>query len=179
MNAKEIIEWVKKQKIDSSNNESIYNFVLELQGKIMELDFDLPKGTVPIGYAGSTSIMNGTGIYQTVDYITKGSNGKYGFINDVADNILNYKYFDEHGKSQTLWTSIDSVLPNGYVDIIFKGGKNGDIRSTQCFGDLLCLNDFVSEQYFKHNGSGNVLFILTDTARNDSTVASSAGSYKF
>lgn len=95
MNAKEIIEWVKSQNIKPSSDEAICNFVLELQKKIEKLDFNLPEGTVPLGYAGSIKD-KGTGIFKTVGFITEESNGKYGFINDVADNILNYEYFDEH-----------------------------------------------------------------------------------
>lgn len=52
MNAKEIIKWVENQKVDTSNSNGVYNFISELQDKIMELDFNLPKEFVLIGYSG-------------------------------------------------------------------------------------------------------------------------------
>lgn len=103
----------------------------------------------------------------------KNNDGKLCFINNSAENILNYEYFDEHGQSQTLWNSIDAVLPEGYVELIFKG-ENYNVegkRLTECYPGTMCLNDFVSKQYFLHNGSGDVSFIFTDSARADSTAA--------
>ena len=55
--------------------------------------------------------------------------------------------------------------------VIFGGSNATGSRSPECFSGIKCLNDFVSEQYFLHNGSGDVTFLFTDTAMSDSTAA--------
>ena len=67
MNAKDIITWVESQVVDISNEQNIIKFVSDLENKIMELNFNLPDNTKAIGYAGSTSSLEGTGIYRTID----------------------------------------------------------------------------------------------------------------
>lgn len=168
MNAREIIEWVETQIVDVSNEQSVKSFVVELQNKINELDFSLKDGTIPIGYAGS---IESTGIYKTIELFTQNSGGKYGFINNVADNILNYKFIDSSNKEHSLWNAIGTVVGEDNVDLIFNGSKATGSRSPECFAGITCLNDFVSEQYFLHNGSGNVTFLFTETAKVDSTAA--------
>ena len=167
MNSKDIITWVESQKVDYSNEQSIIKFVSELEGKIMQLDFNLPVGTKAIGYSGST-VKNGTGIYKTIEIFTQNSNGEYGFINNVADNILNYTYEDSTGVDHSLWNALVQTVGADNTRIIFEGSKVSGIRSPECFSGIKCLNDFVSEQYFSHNGSGNVVFLFTDTAQSDS-----------
>jgi hypothetical protein len=168
MNSKDIITWVELQKVDFSNEQSIIKFVSELEGKIMQLDFNLPFGTKAIGYSGST-VKGGTGIYKTIDIFTQNSNGEYGFINNVADNILNYTYKDSTGVEHSLWNALEQTVGLDNTRIIFGGSKTSGVRSPECFSGIKCLNDFVSKQYFLHNGSGNVIFLFTDTAQRDST----------
>lgn len=113
MNAKDIITWVESQVVDISNEQNIINFVSDLQNKIGELNFNLPDGTKAIGYAGSTNSIEGTGIYKTIDIFTQNSNGEYGFINNVADNILNYKYKDSVGIEHSLWDAMEQTVGIG------------------------------------------------------------------
>ena len=171
MNAKDIITWVESQVVDISNEQNIINFVSDLQNKIGELNFNLPDGTKAIGYAGSTNSIEGTGIYKTIDIFTQNSNGEYGFINNVADNILNYKYKDSVGIEHSLWDAMEQTVGIDNTRVIFGGSNATGSRSPECFSGIKCLNDFVSEQYFLHNGSGDVTFLFTDTAMSDSTAA--------
>ena len=171
MNAKDIITWVESQVVDISNEQNIINFVSDLQNKIGELNFNLPDGTKAIGYAGSTNSIEGTGIYKTIDIFTQNSNGEYGFINNVADNILNYKYKDSVGIEHSLWDAMEQTVGIDNTRVIFGGSNATGSRSPECFSGIMCLNDFVSEQYFLHNGSGDVTFLFTDTAMSDSTAA--------
>ena len=171
MNAKDIITWVESQVVDISNEQNIIKFVSDLENKIMELNFNLPDNTKAIGYAGSTSSLEGTGIYRTIDIFTQNSNGEYGFINNVADNILNHAYKDSTGVKHSLWDALEQTVGLENTRVIFNGSNAAGFRSPECFSGIKCLNDFVSEQYFFHNGSGNVIFLFTDTAMSDSTAA--------
>lgn len=131
MNAEEIIKWVEVQpNMSSSDEKTISEFVKNLQNKILELDFNLPDGRIALGYAGSLGDDgNKTGMFRTIDVIT--GDGRYGFINDVGDNILNYKYIDSIGDEVTLWDAIAKKTNPLTANIILNGAKDA---SAQCQG---------------------------------------------
>ena len=87
MNAKDIITWVESQVVDISNEQNIIKFVSDLENKIMELNFNLPDNTKAIGYAGSTSSLEGTGIYRTIDIFTQNSNGAVSYTHLTLPTI--------------------------------------------------------------------------------------------
>lgn len=140
MNAKEIIEWVEAQPNISLNEKSISEFVKNLQNKILELDFTLPDGKIALGYAGSLGKSSGnTGIFRTIDVIT--ADGKYAFINDVGDNILNYKYINPAGEKLTLREAIaqktNPIIANRIVNGEILASGN---RLVECYPGTMCLN---------------------------------------
>lgn len=148
LSTNDIIMWIDNW---ASNNphpqkDGISLFAKNLNEQIAKMDYKVPNGGTVIGYAGKINENDGkTAIFHTVESAVKNNDGKLCFINNSAENILNYEYFDEHGQSQTLWNSIDAVLPEGYVELIFKGGNYNveGKRLTECYPGTMCLMRFV------------------------------------
>lgn len=78
------------------------------------MNFKLPDETSAIGYAG---IIGDTGIFKTVENICNNSNGEYGFINNVAENILNTSVIDAAGNEVTLWDKVIKVVGEKYCPL--------------------------------------------------------------
>lgn len=103
----------------------------------------------------------GTGIFKTVEDLTKNSDGAYCFINNAADNILNDDKFN---------IALNEAVGSKSAGYILGGAWNGDTRSKYSFGDTLSLNDLVSDNFMKNNAKGDVYLLIADNARMDSTL---------
>lgn len=150
----------------ASNNphpqlDDISLFAKNLNEQIAKMDFKVSNGGTVIGYAGKTSGNDGkTAIFHTVESTVKNNGGNLCFINNSAENILNNEEFKKSLKAAV----------NDYYDDIIGGKWDGDIRSKYSFGDNLSLNDFVSDNFMLNNAKGNVILLITDNARYDSTL---------
>ena len=157
----DIITWIENWAKNNPNptEADIATFAKNLNNKMLKLDYKVTNGGTVIGYAGKLDD-GGTGIFKTVENLTKNSNEAYCFINNAADNILNNTDFQE-----ALRTAVDD-----YYDTIMGGTWNVNNRSKYSFGDTLSLNDLVSDNFMKNNAKGNVYLLIVDNARMDSTL---------
>lgn len=158
----DIIDWIEDwtNKNPNPTKADIEVFAKNLNVKMLKLDFKVPNGGTIIGYAGKLDD-EGTGIFKTVENLTKNSNGKYCFINNSADNILNDDKFNIALNEAVGEKNASDILGGTWVD---------DMRSKYSFGNTLSLNDLVSDNFMKNNAKGDVYLLITDNARTDSTL---------
>lgn len=163
LSTNDIIMWIDNW---ASNNphpqeDDISLFAKNLNEQIAKMDYKVSNGGTVIGYAGKINVSDGeTAIFHTVEYTVKNNDGKLCFINNSAENILNNEEFKKSLKAAV----------NDYYDNIIGGKWDGDVRSKYSFGDNLSLNDFVSDNFMLNNAKGNVILLITDNARYDSTL---------
>ena len=162
LNTDDIINWINEWSINNPepSKSDIEQFARALNEKMLKLDYKVSNGGTVIGYAGKLDD-GGTGIFKTVEDLTKNSDGAYCFINNSADNILNSKEFN---------TALHKAVGDAYFNDIVGGAWDGNNRSKYSFGDTLSLNDLVSDNFMKNNAKGNVYLLIADNARMDSTL---------
>ena len=158
----DIITWIENWAKNNPNptEADIATFAKNLNNKMLKLDYKVTNGGTVIGYAGKLDD-GGTGIFKTVENLTKNSNEAYCFINNAADNILNDDKFN---------IALNEAVGPKSAGYILGGAWNGDTRSKYSFGDTLSLNDLVSDNFMKNNAKGNVYLLIADNARMDSTL---------
>ena len=158
----DIITWIENWAKNNPNptEADIATFAKNLNNKMLKLDYKVTNGGTVIGYAGKLDD-GGTGIFKTVENLTKNSNEAYCFINNAADNILNDDKFN---------IALNEAVGPKSAGYILGGAWNGDTRSKYSFGDTLSLNDLVSDNFMKNNAKGDVYLLIADNARMDSTL---------
>lgn len=123
---REIISWLEKRNgmYTDATDAELAKFADELNDEIGRLNFDLPEGCTALGYAGS---VDGIGVYKTIENIADNSSGKYGFINNVAENIVNDDEFTSRlssiaaPDSVSLPASSPAISTPGRISINFQG----------------------------------------------------------
>ena len=157
-----IVSWIENWTNNNPNptETDIAIFAKDLNNQMLKLNYKVTNGGTVIGYAGKLDD-GGTGIFKTVEDLTKNSDGAYCFINNSADNILNSKEFN---------TALHKAVGDAYFNDIVGGAWDGNNRSKYSFGDTLSLNDLVSDNFMKNNAKGNVYLLIADNARMDSTL---------
>lgn len=125
----DIITWIENWAKNNPNptEADIATFAKNLNNKILKLDYKVTNGGTVIGYAGKLDD-GGTGIFKTVENLTKNSNEAYCFINNAADNILNDDKFN---------IALNEAVGPKSARYILGGAWNGDTRSKYIFGDTL------------------------------------------
>ena len=125
----DIITWIENWAKNNPNptEADIATFAKNLNNKMLKLDYKVTNGGTVIGYAGKLDD-GGTGIFKTVEDLTKNSDGAYCFINNSADNILNSKEFN---------TALHKAVGDAYFNDIVGGAWDGNNRSKYSFGDTL------------------------------------------
>jgi hypothetical protein len=129
LNTDDIINWINEWSINNPepSKSDIEQFARALNEKMLKLDYKVSNGGTVIGYAGKLDD-GGTGIFKTVEDLTKNSDGAYCFINNSADNILNSKEFN---------TALHKAVGDAYFNDIVGGAWDGNNRSKYSFGDTL------------------------------------------
>lgn len=129
LNTDDIINWINEWSINNPepSKSDIEQFARALNEKMLKLDYKVSNGGTVIGYAGKLDD-GGTGIFKTVENLTKNSNEAYCFINNAADNILNDDKFN---------IALNEAVGPKSARYILGGAWNGDTRSKYIFGDTL------------------------------------------
>ena len=153
LSTEDIINWIETWAMKNPNptETDVEDFAKLLNEQMMKLDYKVENGKTVIGYAGRITNENSkTGIFHTVQNIVEGSNGKYCFINNSAENILNNGRFNA--------VLYDAVGEGRYTNIVFGTWEN-DVRSKYSFDGVLSLNDLVSDNFMLNNARGDVCLL--------------------
>ncbi len=122
----DIVAWIDDWQVTNSTptDADVASFADKLIEKIGQMDFRASNEGAAIGYAGT--IGDSTGVFKTIEEITKASNGDYSFINNGAENIQNQPEF---------WKSLEKVVDTDSAIMIMGGAKNPEgTRLTTSFG---------------------------------------------
>ncbi len=153
LSANDIIDWISEWAKENPNptETDIEDFAKLLNEQIMKLNYKVDNEKTVIGYAGRiTKDDYNTGIFNTVKNIVDSNDGKYCFINNCADNILN---------NQDFLHILKSTVGVEYYSDILNGTWENDVRSKYSFDGVLSLNDLVSDNFMLNNARGDVCLL--------------------
>ncbi|MEC1641053.1 calcium-binding protein, partial [Schinkia azotoformans] len=152
----EVIDYVNSWRAQNGIADNIeltpqqeLQFAKDLQTKIGDLSFKAPTdGATITPYNGS---IGNEPAWRIAQATSQSSGGKLIYISDIeAGKLLNDLDFKE--------AVVRAVGENGALaNNIINGTKENGIRTPYGVGDVLSVNDFVSQQAMKFNAKGNVL----------------------
>ena len=162
LNVSDIIKFVEEWRSKNGfaddiklNDNQIATFVADLQSKVKQMDFSVPKGTTVIGYSGCS---NGNAAWQIAKEISEIAGDGAVYISDLPAGTLIGKYRDD------LVEALKKVVGNSNVEKIISGydSSGNRIPGGSCgFGEgLLSLDDFVSAKLMGETKGANSNLIV-------------------
>ncbi len=152
-----ITDWKQKNIVNTDlNEEQTMKFVREFQELLNQFSFKDPLGRNIIPYNG---MVDDLPVFRLADAVSQ-SNLGYFYISDIeVGNILN---------DDEIWEAMRNVF-NGKIEIveeIFNGKTVDAVRTPYGVGDVLSLNDFISQKIMAANAKGNVFTITQASTPN-------------